>query len=125
MFCKKYILKNFANFTCKKPVFESLFNNVTSLVDCNFIKRRLRQRCFPAKFANFLRTPIYKIIWEQLLLHHEEPGQLICGVNQLADVSMIGSMGFYRSKKCPLFLENLSCSFQLLVVPVVQPSNKL
>ena len=34
----------------------------------NFIKKRLQHRCFPAKFAKFLRTPISKDIYERLLL---------------------------------------------------------
>ena len=35
---------------------------------CNFIKKRLRHRCFSVKFAKFLRTPILKNISEPLLL---------------------------------------------------------
>ena len=33
------------------------------------IKKRLQLRCFPVKFAKFLRTPISKDIYERLLLH--------------------------------------------------------
>ena len=36
---------------------EFLFNKVAGPKACNFIKNRLQQRCFPMKFANFLRTP--------------------------------------------------------------------
>ena len=36
---------------------------------CNFVKKRLKQRCFPAKFSKFLGTPILKIICEWLLLN--------------------------------------------------------
>ena len=43
----------------KAPVLESLFNKVASPRDCNFIKKRLQHRCFPAKFASFLRTPFF------------------------------------------------------------------
>ena len=35
---------------------------------CNFIKRRLQHRCFPVKFAKFIRAPILKNICKQLLL---------------------------------------------------------
>ena len=34
-----------------------------------FIKKRLQQRCFPVKFAKFLRTPNLKNICERLLLN--------------------------------------------------------
>ena len=34
---------------------ESLFNKVPGLKACNFIKKRLRHRCFPVKFAKCLQ----------------------------------------------------------------------
>ena len=52
---KKDVLKNFANFTGKYLCW-SLFLIRT----CNFIKKRLQHRCFPMKFAKFLRTTILK-----------------------------------------------------------------
>ena len=36
---------------------ESLFNEVADLKACDFIKKRLQYRCYPVKFAKFLRTP--------------------------------------------------------------------
>ena len=38
---------------------ESLFNKVAGHRPqaCNFIKKRLRHKCFPSNFAKFLRTP--------------------------------------------------------------------
>ena len=36
---------------------EFLFNKVAGPQACNFIKSRHQRRCFPMKFANFLRTP--------------------------------------------------------------------
>ena len=42
----------------KTPVSESLFNNVTVLKACSFIKKRLRDSCFPVNIAKFLRAPI-------------------------------------------------------------------
>ena len=44
----------------KKPVLESLSNNAAGLQACNFIKKRLLHRCFPVKYMEFLRTPIFK-----------------------------------------------------------------
>ena len=36
---------------------------------CNFIKKRLEHKCFPVKFAKFLRTPILRKICKRLLLY--------------------------------------------------------
>ena len=38
---------------------------------CNFITR-LQHRCFPVKFANLLRMPVLKNIYERLLLNFKE-----------------------------------------------------
>ena len=48
---------------------ESLFNKVAVLRTCNFIKKRLQHRCFPVKFAKFLRTTNLKNICKRLLLN--------------------------------------------------------
>ena len=48
MFLPEGVLKNYANFTGKQE-------NVA----CNFFKKRLQHRCFPVKFAKFLRTPFF------------------------------------------------------------------
>ena len=48
---------------------KSFFNKVADLQACNFIKNGLQYRCFPVNFAKFLRTPTFKNICEQLLLH--------------------------------------------------------
>ena len=47
---------------------ESLFKKAAGLQACNFIKKKLQHRFFPAKFTKFLRTPIWKNICERLLL---------------------------------------------------------
>ena len=65
MFCKESVLKNFAKVTEKKPVPESLFNEVAG-------KKRLCyrywHRCFPVNFGKFLRTPfLIKHVWWLLL----------------------------------------------------------
>ena len=66
VFCKKRVLKNFANFPGKH--LQSLFNKVTGLKACISIKKRLQHRCFFAKFAKFSKTPILKNMCERLLL---------------------------------------------------------
>ena len=59
---KGVFFRNFANFSGKHLCW-SLFLRAS-----NFIKKRLQHRCFPAKFAKFLKTSILKNIWERLLL---------------------------------------------------------
>ena len=49
--------KKLPKFARKTPVMKSLFNKVAGLQVCNFIRKRLQHRCFPAKVAKFLRTP--------------------------------------------------------------------
>ena len=56
MFFKIGVLKNFTNFRAK---LESLFNKLTGLRTSKFIKKRHEHRCFPVKFAKFLRTPFF------------------------------------------------------------------
>ena len=63
---KKLILK-FPKFQRKTPVFAFLFIKVAVLDACNFIKKKIQQRCFRLKFAKFLRTRILKNIRERLL----------------------------------------------------------
>ena len=43
----------------KITVLESLFNKVSGLMACNFIKKRLQDRCFPVNIATFLRTAFF------------------------------------------------------------------
>ena len=38
-------------------MFKSLFNKVAGLQTCNFIKKRNQHRCFPMRFAKFVRAP--------------------------------------------------------------------
>ena len=50
---KKRCFLKFYKFHRKKPLLESLFNKITGLKACNFIKKRFRLSCFPAKSAKF------------------------------------------------------------------------
>ena len=69
VFCIRRRSKKFRIFYKETPVLESLFNKVASLKACNFIKKILQHnRCFAVKFAKFLLTPIFKSIYERLLL---------------------------------------------------------
>ena len=53
----------------KIPVLESVFSKVAGLKACNFITKKVQHRCFPVRFAKFLRIPILKNICERLLLY--------------------------------------------------------
>ena len=55
MFFKTGVFKN-SQYYRKISVLESFFNKVASLKAYNFIKKRLRHRCFPVNIANFLGT---------------------------------------------------------------------
>ena len=54
MFFKKDFKLKFRKFYKETPVLESLFNKVSGLKACNFIKKRIQHSCFPLKFARFL-----------------------------------------------------------------------
>ena len=69
--------ENFANFA-GKPVLESLFKKVAGLRPCNVTKKRLQHRCFPVKFAKFLRTTLFTEHprWLLLVIISLTPGSL-------------------------------------------------
>ena len=71
MLCKKGILKNFVNFL-EKSLCWSLFLIFLALKACKFIKKRLQHKCFPVKFAKFLRAPILKNNCERLFLKQKD-----------------------------------------------------
>ena len=57
---------------------ESLFIRAAGLKTCNFIKNRLKHRCFPVNIVKFLRTPILKNICKRLVL---EKGKILVSQN--------------------------------------------
>ena len=65
MFCRKGVLRNFAEFTgnTRQGLFlinlcqSLLFNKVAALRPVALLKRRLWHRSFPVNFVKFLRTP--------------------------------------------------------------------
>ena len=59
MFFKKGVLKNFVNFSGKHLCWSLFFNIVAGIQTCYFIKKRLQHRCFPVKFAKFLRIVFF------------------------------------------------------------------
>ena len=70
VFCKKGVLRNFAEFT-GKYLCQSLFsNNVTGLRPTTLLKKRLWHKCFPVNFAKFLRTPFFTEHFRWLLLKY-------------------------------------------------------
>ena len=77
--CEKRCSLEVCKYHMKIPVLESVFNKFASLRASNFITKKLQHRCFPVKFAKFLRIPILKNIYQRLLLyfhynsHHHFP----------------------------------------------------
>ena len=68
VFCKKIGFENFAFFTEKHIHQDHLFNKVADFQPAILLKKRLRYKCFPVNFVNFLRTSILKITCERLLI---------------------------------------------------------
>ena len=60
MFSKIGVSQNFTKFTGKHPCWSLLFNKVSGLQPANFLKNRLRHRCFSFNFSNFLKTPFWQ-----------------------------------------------------------------
>ena len=69
VFNKKGILKNFAKFTRKYLCHSLFFNKGPGLRPVTLLKKRLWYRCFPVKFAKFLRTPFFTEHLRWLLLN--------------------------------------------------------
>ena len=56
-FIQKVVFEKFAIFTGKQLWWSLFLKKNADLWVCNFIKNRLKRKCFPVKFAKFLRTP--------------------------------------------------------------------
>ena len=65
---RKGIVIDFAKFRRKHLRQSLFFKKIACLRPAILLKKRLWHRCFPVKFAKFLRTSILKKITEQLLL---------------------------------------------------------
>ena len=68
MFYKKDVLRNFAKFAGKHQSQRLIFNKVAVLRTATLLKKNLWHRCFPANFAEYIRTPfLTEHIWWLLL----------------------------------------------------------
>ena len=65
---RKGVLRNFTKFTGKHLWQSLFFNKVAGLRPATLLKKRLWHRCFPVKFAKFLRTPFLTEHLQWLLL---------------------------------------------------------
>ena len=74
---------------------ESLLDKVAGSQACNFIKKRLQQRCFPMKFAEFLRTPILKNICKQLLLKRSYNLETLHFLQDIRERTFTVSVGWF------------------------------
>ena len=66
--CKKGVLRNFAKFTGKHLCQRPFFNKVAGMSPATLLKKSRWHRCFPVKFAKFLRTTFLQNTSGQLLL---------------------------------------------------------
>ena len=82
--------KKFRKFHRKALVLDFLFDKVASLKAYNFIKNRIQHRCFPIKFANFLRTPYFTKHFQWLLL------KIMNSNNCLRDLPIFVSRFFHQ-----------------------------
>ena len=69
MFFKIDALKNFANFTGKHLCWSLFFNKVSFERSATLLKKRLQHRCFPVKFAKYLRASFFTEHLRWLLLN--------------------------------------------------------
>ena len=67
MLYKKSCCYKLSNIDWKRPVLESLFNNVAGHQACSFINKRLQWRRFPVNIAKLLRTPWWEHHFEEHL----------------------------------------------------------
>ena len=58
---------------------------------CNFIKKRLQHRCFPAKSAKFLRTPFLLEHFQWLLLSLEKFSKIFTMKDQIPLLVLLGN----------------------------------
>ena len=69
VFCKKGVLRNFAEFRGKHLHQSIFFNKVAGLRPGTLLTKRLWYRCFPVNFLKFLRTPFIIEHLSRLLLY--------------------------------------------------------
>ena len=73
VFCKKGVLKNFANFTGKHFRLSLFLIKLQTQRSAFFLKKRLHHSCFPVNIANFSKTTFcMKHLWWLLLKMVEE-----------------------------------------------------
>ena len=130
MFYKKAVFKNFAIFTGKR-LYWSLFLIKLQAVACIFIKTRPLHRCFSVSIAKFLRTPILKNIYEQLLLTTSmviwllsflfQRTQLLCLEILYDDFhSFIRSIKIQYAKKSTVKLNHLQMLYRTAVLKKIE-----
>ena len=69
MFFKIGVSYEFHNIHRKTHVLQSRWIKVADLTDCNFIKKRLQHKCFPANIAKFPRKTFFTEHLRWLLLY--------------------------------------------------------
>ena len=95
VFCKRGVLKNFANFTGRHLCQNLFLNKIAGLRPATLLKKRLWHRCFPVNFLKFLkntfsyRTPPVAASDYSLNVEHWTKPQLLSHVNKILFYKLI------------------------------------
>ena len=80
---KKFVLRNFENFTKKNLCQGLFFNKVAGLRPTTLSIKRLWRRCFPVNLAKFLRTPFLRTAdRKKTPFLQDTSGRQLLGVNE-------------------------------------------
>ena len=106
VFYRKSCSEEFCNIRRKTSVLESLFDSLAGFKTCNFLKKRLQQKCFPVNIAKFLKTLILIKICKQQLLPF-----MLFTVNISSErlVSALNSIGILRRSSSRFKEFSLEC----------------
>ena len=83
----------------------------------NFIKNRPQHRCFPVRFANFLRTPLFTVHFRWLLL------KIMNSSSYLRVLPIVAKNSFTNSSTTNDFAVCKHCNGTLLLAEDVTSSN--
>ena len=79
-----------SRYLLETPVLESLFNKVTDLKACSFIKKMLQHKRFPVNIAKYLKTPTIRIICKRPLLSSQKTSLKIEDISRFTSTDHLG-----------------------------------
>ena len=101
----KVVLKNLQNSQENTYVWSLCWS---SMLACNFIKKRFQHSFFPVNIATFLRTPILKNICKRLLLNKNGDNKIFFQIKGLSQntSNKVSARLFRYLFSFPIFLQN-------------------